>query len=56
MKELLKNIGPIFILIGVVLLAFYYFSQSNKNIYLVSAGVIMVVGFFAHVIINKSLK
>lgn len=56
MNNLLKNLGPILILIGVVLLAIYYFTQSNSNNYLISAGVIMIVGFFAHIFLNKKFK
>jgi len=56
MKELLKNLGPILILIGVIILTIYFFTQSNSNVYLASAGIIMIIGFLGHIIINKQLK
>ncbi len=56
MKNLLKNLGPIMILVGVIILAIYFFTESNSNIYLASAGIIMVVGFFTHILTNKKIK
>ncbi len=56
MKEFLKYLGAIIVLAGAAILAVYYYGQSNSNTLLVAAGVTMVVGFFAHVIINKNLK
>ncbi len=56
MENILKNLGSILVLIGVVLLAIYFFTQSNSNYYLISAGVIMIVGFFAHILLNKKIK
>jgi membrane protein YdbS with pleckstrin-like domain len=56
MKELLKNIGPILMLIGVILLAIYYFTQSNSNFYLISAGVLMILGFFTHILVNRKVN
>jgi len=49
----LKNLGSILILIGVAILAVYFFTQSNSNTYLISAGVMMIVGFLAHIFLNK---
>ncbi|MCE5331928.1 MAG: hypothetical protein LLF95_07290 [Bacteroidales bacterium] len=56
MKNLLKNLGPIMILVGVIILAIYFFTESNSNTYLASAGIIMVVGFFTHIFTNKKIK
>jgi len=56
MKELVKYLGPILILIGVIILAVYFFTESSSNSYLAAAGIIMVVGFLGHIIINKQLK
>lgn len=56
MKELFKNVGPILMLVGVVLLAIYYFTQSNSNSYLISAGILMVIGFFTHILVNKKVN
>ena len=56
MKTLLKYLGSIFILIGVVILSVYFFTKSSSNTYLASAGIIMIVGFLTHIVFNKRLK
>ena len=55
MKELLKYLGSILILVGVVLLAIYNFSSHPTNTYLASAAIIMVIGCVTHVVINKRI-
>ena len=56
MNNLLKNLGSILVLIGVVLLAIYFFTQSNSNNFLISAGVIMIIGLVAHIFLNKKFE
>jgi len=56
MKSLLTNLGPVLMLIGVIILAIYFFTNSHSNVYLASAGILLVVGFFAHIILNKAIK
>jgi hypothetical protein len=56
MKSLLVNLGPILMLIGVIILSVYFFTASNSNTYLISAGALMVVGFATHIITNKKIK
>lgn len=53
MKELLKNLGIILILIGVGFLAIPFFQGTLENWHLVTGLVIMIVGFFSYVIVNK---
>jgi membrane protein YdbS with pleckstrin-like domain len=53
MKSLLKNLGPVIILIGVVVLAVYFFTGSNSNTYLLTSGLIMLLGLVFHVVINR---
>ncbi len=55
MKNFLKYLGSILILIGVALLAFYYFGNMPSNTILASAGIIMVVGCIAHIVLNKKI-
>ncbi len=55
MKEFLKYLGSILILVGVALLAFYYFGKMPSNMILASAGIIMVIGFITHIVINKRI-
>lgn len=56
MKTLFKNLGPILILIGVILLSIYFFTNSSSNTYLASAGIIMIVGFLSHILINRKVQ
>ena len=53
MKNLLKNLGPVLMLIGVVILAVYFFTESNSNAYLASAGIIMFFSIILHIFLNK---
>ena len=52
MDTLLKNLGAILILLGVVCLAIYFFGAQVNGL-LVSAMALQVGGLFAHVILNK---
>jgi|GEM_PF-984977 len=56
MKSFVKNLGPLIMLIGVAILATYFFTQSNSNAYLTAAAVLNVVGFLGHIVINKAVK
>ncbi len=53
MKNVLKYLGPILVLVGVIILALYFFGVGNSNAYLASAGIIMLVGVVSHVLLNK---
>lgn len=55
MKEFLKYLGSILILIGVALLAFYYFGNMPSNLILASAGIIMVIGCITHILVNRRI-
>ena len=57
MNSLLKNLGLIIFLCGVVCLCVYYFSVrvSSRNDLLVSSLVLEFVGILAYIIINKRL-
>ena len=52
MDTLLKNLGAILVLLGVLCLAIYYFGVQ-VNALLVVALVLEVAGLFVHVILNK---
>ena len=52
MNTLLKNLGAILVLLGVVCLAVYFFGVQ-KNALLVVGLVLEVGGLFAHVLLNK---
>lgn len=55
MKEFLKYLGSILILIGVVVLALYFFGVSQANAMLASAGILMVVGLITHIVVNRRI-
>lgn len=53
MKSFLKYLGPILQLVGVAILAIYYFNQTPENTLLAVAGIIMVLGMVGHIVINR---
>ena len=55
MNTLLKNLGAILVLLGVVCLAVYHFGVQ-KNALLVVGLALEVAGFFAYILINKRLN
>jgi hypothetical protein len=56
MENLLKYLGAIIILIGVVILAIYAFGGNPTNGKLIASIVIMLVGFATFIVTNKVLK
>lgn len=55
MKNFLKYLGPILVLVGVAILAVYHFGSSQSNTYLVVGGLLMIIGAIGHVIINRKI-
>lgn len=55
MKELLKYLGSILILVGVAILALYFFGVSQANAMLAAAAIVMVTGLITHVVINRHI-
>ncbi|HOF98405.1 MAG TPA: hypothetical protein P5157_03245 [Paludibacteraceae bacterium] len=55
MKDFLPYLGSIIILIGVALLAYYQFGGHPSNLILGTAGILMIVGFFTHLFLNKKI-
>ncbi len=53
MKDLLKYLGVIFILIGVVILSIYAYQSMISNTRLVSAGLFLIGGLALHIGFNK---
>ena len=54
MNTLLKNLGAILVLLGVVCLAVYYFGVQ-KNFLLVASLVLEVAGILSYIFINRRL-
>ncbi len=53
MKELIKHLGVIVILAGVLALAIPSFQATQTNTTLSIGLVLVLVGLFAHIIINR---
>jgi uncharacterized membrane protein HdeD (DUF308 family) len=56
MKELLKNLGILLVLVGVIILIIHNFSSQQENSYLWAALSCMVIGLIGHVILNKHIN
>ncbi len=56
MNVFLKNFGIILIILGVGILAFYTVSNPVSNTPLVFAGLLMIGGIAAHIILNKIIN
>ena len=53
MKDLLKNLGLIVIIAGVVLLSIVVFTQTHSNTELAISLVLIVFGLLGHILLNK---
>jgi len=57
MKSFLKHmLGPIILLIGTALLVVYFFNTTPENTMLIIAGVLMITGLIAHIVLNKLVE
>ncbi len=54
MNQLMRYLGIITILLGVVVLGLYHVDVMTGNGTLITAGVIMVLGLIGHIILNKA--
>ena len=55
MNTLLKNLGAILVLLGVICLAVYYFGVQVNSLLIASMG-LEVAGILAYILINRSLE
>ncbi len=55
MKELLKRIGIVFIIVGIVILGYSEFSGVESNKLLILSGGLVFGGFLVYVILNNIL-
>ncbi len=56
MKDLLKYLGPIVQIIGVILLAVYYVQAPAENTLLSVAGILVLAGIVVHILLNKKIE
>ena len=56
MKDLLKNLGLILILVGaVILLACFFTGNVNNNAILVTSALLVIFGLISYIVINKRI-
>jgi len=53
MKEILKNLGLLIILVGVIFLGIVVFAEQQTNAKLVASIILIIGGFLAHILIHK---
>jgi hypothetical protein len=53
MKDIIKNLGLLLIIIGVIIVSWTVFKETQTNGKLVTSTILIVVGFFAHIFLNK---
>ena len=53
MNKLMRYLGIIAILVGVLILVMYYFGIFTSNTALTTAAIVMILGTVAHVVLNK---
>ncbi len=56
MSELIKNLGVIVLLIGVVILVVPALTGSMTNTILLSGLGIIILGYISHILINKRME
>lgn len=56
MSELVKNLGVIVLLIGVVILAVPALTGGMTNAILLTGLAVIVVGYLSHIVINKHVE
>ena len=56
MCELIKNLGVIVLLIGVVVLAVPAFTGGMSNTILLSGLGLIILGYLGHIVINKRFE
>ena len=53
MKEILKNLGLLIILAGVIFLGIVVFLHKETNTYLSISLLLIAIGLISHIVINK---
>lgn len=56
MSELMKNLGVIVLLIGVVILAVPAMTGGLTNAVLMTGLIVIVVGYLSHIFLNKKAE
>lgn len=53
MKDLLKNLGLLVIIIGAILLSIVVLKQNHSNGVLATSLILIIAGLFGHIVLNK---
>lgn len=56
MKDIIKNLGIISIIIGVIILSLAVFKETQTNAKLAVSLVLIVIGLIGHIVINKYVE
>lgn len=56
MSGLIKNLGVIVLLIGVVILAVPFLTGSMTNSILLTGLAVIILGYLGHIVINKRVE
>ncbi len=56
MNQFLKNFGVLLIMLGVLVLGYYMLRMPVGNMLLALAGLLMVGGIAAHIILNRIIE
>ncbi len=56
MSELIKNLGVIILLIGVLIMAVPAFTGSSSNTTLGAGLAVIIIGYLSHILINKRFE
>jgi uncharacterized protein YjeT (DUF2065 family) len=56
MKLLLRRFGILFVIIGVIILAFSEFKQLENNSLLIWSGILIVGGLVIYIILNNIIE
>lgn len=56
MKDIIKNLGIVSIIIGVIILSLAVFKETQTNVKLAVSLVLIVIGLVGHIVINKYVE
>lgn len=56
MKDILKNLGILSIIVGVVILSIAVFKDTDTNTTLAISLIFIVVGLLGHILLNKYIE
>ncbi len=55
MKEFIKSLGMLIILVAVGILIYYFANNLINNTYLAVAGFLLISGIAVHIIVNRAI-